>query len=234
MLPVLLSIPGLAPSAHISLYFPTHGRDAEFISALSALEACILQVSEDYFCPIYLRGDCNVNPKNTARVTLFTHLMNKLSLFSFDLHHPTHHHFTGNGSSDSQLDLLLYSGPPSLAETFHSLECSLTNPLVESHHDLITSAFPVPLQPAEPSTGNVAALRIPNHRVKIKWDSANIPVYVSLVSPCLVYLRERWSDSPGPASFSILLESTNSTLNIAAQSSNKKIDLAKPQKSRPS
>ena len=227
VLPVLLSIPGLTPSAHISLYLPTHGRDSEFSSALSSLEACILQISEDYSCPIYLRGDCNVNPRNTARATLFQHFLNKLSIFSLDLQHPTHHHFTGDGASDSQLDLLLYSGPPSLAEIHYSVECSLTNPLVQSHHDLINSAFPVHFQPAQLCSGNVSAPRVPNNRVKIKWMVDKIPAYQSLVSPALCSLRERWAYSTDPTSFSILLESTNTAMDMAAQATNPKVDLGK-------
>ena len=65
VLPIILSVPGLARSAHIALYLPTHGKDSEFVSALAALESCMLSITEEYSCPIYMRGDCNVNPSNT-------------------------------------------------------------------------------------------------------------------------------------------------------------------------
>ena len=228
VLPVLLSIPGLAPTVHISLYLPTSGRDAEFLSALAALEASIVQVSEDFACPIYLRGDCNVNLNNTARANLFQHFTSKLSLSSLDLNHPTHHHFTGNGASDSQLDLLLYMGPHNLAETLTTVVCSLTNPLVDSHHDVILSAFPLHLLQPDPCTGNISAPRVLNQRVKVKWSTETVPLYESLVSPSLISLRERWSNSPDPTSFSILIESTYSALNIAAKSTHKTVDLSRP------
>ena len=54
----------------------------------------------------------------------------------------------GNGASDSQLDLLLFAGPAAQAEVLSSLTCSLTNPLVASHHDLILSSVLLP--PAAP------------------------------------------------------------------------------------
>ena len=80
VLPILLSVPGLSPTAHIALYLPTHGREAEFVSALAALEACVLQITEDFACPIYLRGDANVNPNNAPRLRLFSHFCKKYSL----------------------------------------------------------------------------------------------------------------------------------------------------------
>ena len=39
VLAILLSIPGVAVSAHIALYMPTSGKEVEFATALSALEA---------------------------------------------------------------------------------------------------------------------------------------------------------------------------------------------------
>ena len=68
VLPIYLSIPGLEPTAHITIYLPTQGREAEYVNALAALETCILQVYEDFACPIYIRGDANTNPKNTWRL----------------------------------------------------------------------------------------------------------------------------------------------------------------------
>ena len=36
VLPLLFSLPGIARSAHIAVYLPTSGRDAEFITALAS------------------------------------------------------------------------------------------------------------------------------------------------------------------------------------------------------
>ena len=148
VLPLLLSLPGLCPAAHITVYLPTSGREAEFVSTLGILESCIENIQEDLSCPIYIRGDFNVNPNNQARVDLLSSFCSKFALSSVDFHHPSHHHFMGNGASDSQLDLLLFAGPVAQAEVLSSLTCSLTNPLVASHHDLILSSVPLP--PAAP------------------------------------------------------------------------------------
>ena len=108
VLPVLLSIPGVAPSVHIAIYLPTSGKEAEFVSALADLEVCLEELRENYKCPIYIRGDCNVNVKNKTRAAIFQHFCTKHCLVNLDLDHPTHHHFLGNGLSDAQLDVLLY------------------------------------------------------------------------------------------------------------------------------
>ena len=63
-LPILLAIPGLCTTAHIAVYLPTSGKESEFITALAALDDILTMVKEEYACPIYIRGDCNVNPKN--------------------------------------------------------------------------------------------------------------------------------------------------------------------------
>ena len=145
LLPILLAIPGVAPSVHIALYLPTSGKEAEFVSALAALEASIEQIKEDYRCPIYLRGDCNVNPNNRSRLTIFKHFCSKHKLFSLDLNHPTHHHFQGNGKFDTQLDVILCSEPQSDTETLSTIICKLRNPLVQSLHDVIVTEVLLPL-----------------------------------------------------------------------------------------
>jgi hypothetical protein len=233
VLPLLLSMPGRAQSAHIGIYLPTRGREAEFVSALAALDASVLQIMEDYSCPIYIRGDGNINPNHTARMQLFDHFCAKHSMHNLKLNHNTHHHFVGNGVSDAQLDLLLYSGPPGRAEVLSSILCSLENPLVCSHHDLVSSFFPVPSCPAEPSHGNIDAPRLKNDRVKIKW-SGEQHSYQSLVGPHLAALRERWAGSTGPGAASVLLSATNCALSRAAQATNPFTELGRARTTRPS
>ena len=54
VLPIILSIPGLAVTAHIAIYLPTSGREAEFVTAISDLEAVIEHIKEEFNCPIYI------------------------------------------------------------------------------------------------------------------------------------------------------------------------------------
>ena len=58
---------------------------------------------------MFIRGDANVNSKNTGRTELFQNLCKSFNLKFTDICHPTYHHFTGDGMSDSELDVLLHS-----------------------------------------------------------------------------------------------------------------------------
>ena len=46
VLPLLLSIHGLSPSAHIGIYLPTIGRDHDFLTALTALDMVLVSLAE--------------------------------------------------------------------------------------------------------------------------------------------------------------------------------------------
>ena len=232
-LPILLAIPGVATSVHIALYLPTSGREAEFVSALADLEASILQIKEDYACPIYLRGDCNVNQNNRPRAAIFKHFCSKHDLNSIDLNHPTHHHFLGNGSFDAQLDLILCTGPQHPIDTLTSIICKLTNPLVQSHHDVIVTELHLPLVDVALPEPVIQAPRVPNDRVKIIWEDDNIDDYQNIVCSNLSAIRERWEKLTSPSSISILLSSTNNALSLAAKASNRFVKLGIAAAKRP-
>lgn len=233
VLPLILSLPGRSATAHVTVYLPTHGREADFVSALGVLDSSLLQIKEDFSCPIYVRGDLNVNPKNTARVNMLETLCTKFSLSNPDFGHPTHHHFVGNGAFDTQLDRLLYSGPIEQAESLPSIVCSLSNPLVNSHHDLLHSSIPLPPEASVARSENlVEAPKVPNTRVKIIWDENGISKFEDYVSPSLARLRKQWLPPFSSAGFSLLLSATNDALSLAAQTTNKVLDLSIQRKAK--
>ena len=233
VLPLLLSIPGLSPSLHIGIYLPTSGRDPEFLTALAALDMVLLSLAETKpGVPVYIRGDANVNPNNTARKNMFQHFLTRHALTSLNLHHQTHHHFTGGGASDAQLDVLLFSGPPTLVEQLTSIACCLENPLVPSHHDLITSTFPSMLVPSTSASQATTAPRVRNTRVKVLWDDDGKESYQSLLSSTLPFLQENLTSPSSPALTSILIDSTNQALRRAAETSFRTIKLSSPPKPR--
>ena len=234
VLPIILSVPGMTVSAHICLYLPTSGKEAEFVSALASLEVCIQEIQEDYGCPIYLRGDCNVNQNNHSRASIYKHFSSKHNLFSLDLAHPTHHHFVGNGKFDTQLDVILSMGPQPQAETLHTIICKLSNPLVQSNHDVIVTVLPIPLAEFdEPEENLVVAPKVQNNRVKILWEEENIDQYQALISTNLLSIRKRWANAASPSSISILLTQTNDIFVSAAKASNKYVVLGKTVLHRP-
>ena len=96
-LPIIVSIPGTPVTAHVAIYLPTSGKEAEFVSALASLDACLVDIRELYACPVYVRGDGNVNTGNKARANIFANFLSKHELCSLDFGHPSHHHFIGDG-----------------------------------------------------------------------------------------------------------------------------------------
>ena len=227
-LPILLHIPGFSPSIHIALYLPTSGRDSDFVSSLSQLDSFILETASTHNCPIYIRGDANCNPKNLHRSALLKHFCSKHKFISIDFGHPSHHHFTGSGLYDTQLDVLLHQTPSAPPEVLSNIICKLDNPLVDSAHDIIISTCSLPSHTPLPHdiSENISAPKVDNTRVKVKWNEDNVPYYQDLVGNNLARLRQTWSD-PSPATMSILLQSTNDVLNTAAAASNKTVQLGR-------
>ena len=116
-LPIILNMPGLRVSIHVSIYLPTHGKDSEFVADLADLRNCLDDLVEQFTDPvIYIRGDSNVNAKNKLRNSLLKQLIKDYSLSRQETGHNTYHHFVGNGNSDSQIDLLLYSSDQNVEE----------------------------------------------------------------------------------------------------------------------
>ena len=228
-LPILLQPPGYSPSIHIALYLPTSGKDPEFVSSLSQLDTFIEDISSIHDCPIFIRGDANCNPRNLHRTSLLKHFCSKNKLTSIDFGHPSHHHFTGGGISDTQLDVLLYQQCAAPPESLTNVVCSLEHPLVDSAHDLIVSSCSIPPRKSIPQdiSENISAPRVNNDRVKIKWDDENLPFYQELLGDNLARLRDTWSDSNSTAAVSLLLQSTNDVLRTAATASNKTVQLGR-------
>ena len=140
-LPIIFNPPNNPTSIHICIYLPTSGKEAQFMEEISSLSSVIGDILLLYpGAPIFLRGDFNVSDKNKNRTALLAYLCQQYELQQAQIHHPTYHHFLGNGSSDSYLDKLLYSNSLAVKETLVKIICKLTNPLVESHHDIIVSS----------------------------------------------------------------------------------------------
>ena len=145
-LPIIYSPPGSPVSVHIGLYLPTSGKDSEFIAEISKLQLLVEELNELYpSCVIFLRGDCNVNPKNQHRSIIFDTLTTDLILVKIPISHATYHHFVGEGLFDSSIDTIMHSNNANISETVDEIICKLENCHVESHHDVIMSTAILPL-----------------------------------------------------------------------------------------
>ena len=212
ILPLVLQLPSTKTSVHIAIYLPTSGKEAEFVSELANLHNCIEELNDIYDYPVlFIRGDCNVNPKNLPRVALLKSLIENYSLKQVKSDHPTYHHFIGEGKFDSNLDIILYSQLANVSETIYQVVCKLHHPEVYSHHDLLLSQFTLPREDKTITNPNNLehAPRINIERSKIVWSKEGLDTYSELVSHQLQQLRLDGPNRPCRAATSVILQSTN-------------------------
>ena len=177
--------------------------------------------------PIYIQGDANVNPNHPTRSQILQDFLDRYNLSSTPLFHSTYHLFMGNGSSDSQLHVIICSAghPDKLVD----IMCKKENPLVTSAHNVIVSSFrlvPVIHQPqATPK-----APRAPKTRFRVLWDNDSAQQYISTHEESLPPLLSDLSDSTSPDKVSSLLTLTNQVLNYAGRQSFEVTELSKPHK----
>ena len=227
ILPLLFSPPSFSPSVHLTIYLPTAGRDEGYVEEVVKLGQCILELSSKYpDASLYIRGDANANQKNRKRCSMIENLCVQWSLMRVAVNHNTFHHFQGFGSSDSELDVIFHSREAE--EKLVKIFCILNNPWLTSHHDPLGSSFCVHEFHRPQPTALKQAPRISNNRVKIKWTESGSELFQQAVAPELSKLRNNWSDHKSKASFSVLLQSTNSILDTCAQATNSVVKLAHP------
>ena len=152
---------------------------------------------------------------------------NRHKLLLTRISEPTYHHLMGNGKSDSNLDRIMYPSSAASPEFIDRIVCKLHNPLINSHHDLLLSAFSIQSEDLpSASIENVVAPIIENKRQKVIWSDAGIEDFQSLVVPHLKRLQELWlSQSPSKTTLSLFLESTNNVLTTCAGMTNQTINL---------
>ena len=211
---LVMNIPGVQTSIHVTLYMPTHSKDSEFVSDLADLRKCIDSLLKCYTNPVlYIRGDSNVNSNNTTRVTLLHQLLRDYSLNRVNTGHNTYHHFVGHGLYDSDIDVLLHSEGSNISETVTDIICKNDNPDIFSHHDAIISSFTIPgttlPQPGSPIS---TAPKLEHSRTKIFWTDEGQAAYYEVVAPYLCQIRDTWLDPSSPMCMSVLLSITNSIM----------------------
>ena len=226
-LPILLTIPGYCPSVHVALYLPTHGQDSEFVSELTNLKNCLdsLIITYSNLC-VYLRGDGNVNSKNSNRVKILDSFKEQYSLVNTIIEHKTYHHFVGAGQFDSNIDIILHSdskpGRQVVPEVVKDILCQDNYPAISSHHDIILSTLTLTPGTEDTHSSNpISAPRLNHQRHQIIWSEDGIQDYSTTVAAQLKRIRHTWLNPHCQASMSILLDLTNKVMSKAAMDTNK-------------
>ena len=141
ILPIIFHPPGCTTSLHLNVYLPTNGREDEFMEEMSKLFVLVQDLAVVYpAAPIYIRGDLNVNNKNSKRKSILKYFLDSNNLDELKIDHPTYHHFVGDGTSDSNLDRIIFSSRPNEPEMLLRIICKLNEPLVCSLHDVIITS----------------------------------------------------------------------------------------------
>ena len=231
-LPIIFHPPGSVLSVHIAIYLPTAGQDIKFIEELSKLSATLDEISNVHpEAPLYLRGDFNVSHSNNKRMSLLDTFRNQYCFNEVLMQHPTYHHFVGG--SASFLDRIFFSNNISQPELLQSIHCKLSEPLINSHHDMLVSSWSVPhMSFQDTSEDNIVAPKVDNKRLKVLWSDAGIEEYQSIVAPHLSRLQNLWLTSPTRTQISLVLEATNNVLSVSAAKTNKTVYLDGSSKSK--
>ena len=236
---ILLDLPEHQTTVHINVYLPTSGKEAEFISTLGTLQVVIEDAKEAHpTALIYVKGDANASviPRpNNKRDQAFISFCESNRFLSLSLNnHKTYHHFMGDGSSDSNIDVCLSSstsadGIPSLSkEKLLGILCCKDDVLASnSHHVIILSSIELCYQEATKRDSSPDIPTIENTRHKIVWSDEKLDQYCDLVKPVLAQLQDTWLVNPSPSTLSILLQQTNNVLAAAAKSTQKVVFLNK-------
>ena len=227
-LPIILDIPKCPISIDTALYLPTSGKDTEFIEALSMLKLFIGDMLDKYKDPIFfIKGDSNVNPKNKSRSLLLKLVQQEYNLQRLQLQHNSYHHFVGHGESDSEIDIIMYSGSPFAQENLLSIFCKLEYPQIDSCHDIIETEICLLMVPEPIPIKIEKAPRMFIKREKILWTAEGIERYKDIVAPHLRNIRDSWPASSSKSAVSVLLQSSYDTLSSSASDTNISVDLLK-------
>ena len=122
----------------ISVYFPTRGKDDEYLQCVTDLHNYIL-LNGDENELLIIGCDSNCSETSTKRrKTALVSLCDNLRLQKIACNVSTFHH--NNGTSKANLDCFLIS-EHSLPPIKPSIECTLVNPLNLSAHDPVISSI---------------------------------------------------------------------------------------------
>ena len=159
----------------ISVYFPTSGKDHEYLECVTELVNYVTEHRDDNET-ILIGSDSNCSDRSSLRRRLaFENLCKDLELRKFSCSQPTFHHH--NGSSESNIDYFLMSAgsTPKIINIFK--RCTLETPQNFSSHDPVSATLQFP------ATGSNVTSNLYSHtytnfsRKKIIWNQAHIEQY---------------------------------------------------------
>ena len=158
----------------ISVYFPTSGKDEEYLELCTDLVNFIAINQHGSGSDTVLIGaDSNCGEKSSKRrKQAFTALCGELELERISPNQPTFHHH--NGSSESNIDCFLLSSSYSFKLSNLQSLCTLDTPDNLSSHDPVYSSLQLPLLQFKDKTSKFEHTFTDFNRKKIVWDKKNL------------------------------------------------------------
>ena len=182
---VQVNFPGCKLLA-ISVYFPTSGKDDEFLNCIDNLSHYIVE-NKPEDGEVIIGTDSNCSKKSSSRRYLaFCNFYKEFSLLKLGSDRSTYHH--PGGTAESNIDFFLISSKSAkILKNIFTL-CTLDNPLNFSSHDVVsgTLEIPQPMQEVHNSNFNHTYTEFKQNR--IIWNEDKIKSYQevsgALLSKC--------------------------------------------------
>ena len=167
-----------------SVYFPTSGKDDEYLEVVSDLTNFVLDnQTEDEV--LLLGSDTNCSSKSTQRrIHAYERLLKDLNLVSVSTIHPTFHHH--NGSSESNIDSFLVSKGYASRLVNPEARCTLHNPENLSAHDPLVSTLQVRESLSKPDGNKFSHTYTKFDQLRVNWDDQNLDKYKHITDEVLL------------------------------------------------
>ena len=181
------------PVLAISVYFPTSGKDDEFMDCISHLSNLIMDHTNENM-EILIGTDSNCSEKSSRRrLEAFCNFCNEFSLMKISNNLPTYH--SHSGTSESCNDFFLMSSKSKTNLKNIQTICTLSNPINFSSHDVVSASLNVPHAPKEKDNpSKFSQTYSVFDQKRIIWDSSHMEDYQQLCGEMLSKCEESFPD----------------------------------------
>ena len=167
----------------VSVYFPTAGKDEEYLECVSDLTNFVL-VHKKENDVVLIGTDSNCSEKSSKRrVLAFQSLLQDLNLVKTSTSNPTFHHH--NGTSESNIDFFLISEEYSAKLTNPTALCTLNTPDNLSAHDPVKALLQIPDTATNPPGADYSDNYTDFNQQKVIWETDKLEKYQHIAAMAL-------------------------------------------------
>ena len=169
----------------LSVYFPTHGKDDEYLECISEIINLVTECRTDSE-NLIVGADINCSEKSSERrIQAFQNLCTELDLVKVCTSHATFHHH--NGMSESNIDCFLISSTVSSLLTNPLVHCLMDNPDNLSSHDPVSVSLQVPSSSTTTPEPDYTHTYTDFIQQKIVWETDRLNMYQETAAKFLLH-----------------------------------------------